>query len=36
MPDEWVRLTFDNLNQGPSGDADGDGDTNLEAYLDGR
>lgn len=35
LPDEWELIRFGNLGQGPNGDADGDGYTNLEAYLQG-
>jgi hypothetical protein len=33
MPDEWERARFGDLSHAPGEDADGDGFTNLEAYL---
>ena len=32
LPDSWEMVKFGNLNQGPSGDPDGDGLTNLREY----
>src|SRR6185295_18790145 len=36
LPDAWELQYFGNLLQGPSGDPDGDGVTNLQEYLQGR
>jgi hypothetical protein len=33
MPDGWERAWFGDLKQRPEGDADGNGFTNLEAWL---
>ncbi len=35
LPDEWERKHFGDLSQGPDGDFDGDGLTNLEEYQHG-
>jgi pectate lyase len=35
LPDAWEIRKFGNLSQGPAADADGDGYTDLEAYLHG-
>jgi Mg-chelatase subunit ChlD len=35
LPDEWEILYFGNLDQGPDGDPDGDGLTNMYEYLAG-
>jgi hypothetical protein len=36
LPDWWEVQYFGNLNQGPNGDPDGDGITNLQEYQQGR
>src|SRR5262245_25819064 len=35
LPDEWELRHFGNLNQGPNGDPDGDGLTNLQELAAG-
>jgi len=35
LPDDWERLSFGNLEQGASGDPDGDGSTNLAEWAAG-
>jgi len=35
LPDDWERLTFGNLDQGPTGDPDGDGATHLAEWTAG-
>ena len=35
LPDGWERYHFGNLGQGPGGDPDGDGETNLEEFTNG-